>query len=364
MKIAAANVFLVETPLQLLNAIEAKNYFRLTNNHLVVHVGGTGFPPESLYLLIHERDWDGVHHLLFYNKKIEVASRLLGPRLSAKIQGYCYDIQQALNKRKLNSIAGSFTGAKNIFLGNYLSGCQLYMRHFANTLEHESLYLLDDGTDVLLINTDRRNKSHPKNSGSRHSRLKTKLRKNMVEWNDKDADRVTFFTAYSVDVTSNDRVIRNEYTFLREIAASSAPSNEVFFLGQSLVEDKYVMEEYYLDYLRKIKKYFTGINVLYIPHPRQSIKMIDSIRDSLGLEIKQFSFPIECEISIRGNAPDVLASFFCSALQTCKIILGHRVRIKAFYIPPEYLMSSQELVTKAYEYFENNANEYFEIVKL
>ena len=287
---------IVETPLQLLNAIEAKNYFKLGNNHLLVLFGTTGYDPDLFKLLIRECDWDEVHYIIFYNNTMKFESKLLGQRISEKVRGWGYDHQQYLNRKMLNGIARSFSKCKNIFLGNYLKGYVKYMRHFANALEHENLYLLDDGTDALIINSERKNRNlrenHPKEAGSYLFRLKTKLSKRLIEWNDEDAERVIFFTVYDMDVGNNDQLIRNEYKFLRGNMARVMPSDEVFFLGQPLVDDRCMKDDIYFDYLRKIKRYFTDEKFVYIPHPRESFKIVSEIKESLGFDVKKFNVPI------------------------------------------------------------------------
>ncbi|KAB0666493.1 hypothetical protein F6V25_03475 [Oryzomonas japonica] len=363
------NVFLIETPLQLLNAIEAKNCFGLLNNCLIVRLD-TNCYREIFKRLIDEREWDCVQYITFHNKTITLASKLLGQRVSDKIRGFCYDYQQYLNRKKLDDIALSLGKVKNAYLGNYMKSLydMKYMYHFANTLAYENLYILDDGTDTLLISDERKNicseKESPEKLGSWFLRLKATLRKTFIDWNDKDADMVTFFSAYDIEVGNGDRLIRNEYTYLREIATHTEPSDEVFFLGQWLVEDGYMKEDLYLDYLTKVKDYFANERLFYIPHPRESVTMINKIKESLGFNIRRFDVPIEYEISIRENMPKVLASFFSSALKNCQMILGQKVRIKAFYIAPEHLMRAPDLARKIYEQYEDIADENFEVIKL
>ncbi|KAA0890499.1 hypothetical protein [Oryzomonas rubra] len=361
------NVFLIESPLQLLNAMEAKKYFALVNNHLVVRLG-VGFSQELFKRLIGADDWDSLCFFTLDNKTMDFESRLLGKSISNKIRGFRCDCQQYLNRKKLDNIVTSFGRVKNIFLGNYLAGWKQYMRHFANTLPHETLYILDDGTDVIKINDERKNyllrKACPKESDSSFWGLRQMWRQSCIRWDDKDANNINFFTAYGIEVGKGDCLIRNEYTYLREMVTRAMPSDEVFFLGQCLVEDGYIKEELYLEYLKKIKAYFAGENLFYIPHPRESIEMIDKIKGYLGFEIKCFNGPIEYEITVKGNMPKILASFFCSALQNCNIILGHNVRIKAFYLAPEHLVRFHEFVQSIYTYFENNTCESFEVVTL
>jgi hypothetical protein len=194
--------------------------------------------------------------------------------------------------------------------------------------------------------------------------MKRGLHQVLIGWNEKDAESVTYFTAYDIEVGIRDHVIRNEYKYLRGVAASAVPCNEVYFLGQCLVEDRYVSEEFYVEYLGKIKNYYAGEKLVYFPHPRQSTDLCDKIQRFLGIEIRKTNLPIECEVSMRGNMPKVIASFVCSALQNCRVILGDGIRINAFYIDPKYLLGSHELVRKSYEYFEANSGINFTVVKL
>lgn len=368
MTIPGANVYLIETPLQLLNAIEAKNYFELKNNHLIIHYGIA--PRGNVEQLIVDSDWDKVHDFTFVYYNVDFKSRILGNAISNRIVGYHYDYQLYLSRKKFDDFALSIGKVDNLFLGNYMKSlyeCK-HMYHLANILNFDYLYILDDGTDVLQINDDRKNAclddAYPKKPDSFLSRLKAAFRETFIEWNVKDADKVTFFSAYDMDVKNGDRLVKNTYKHLRELSINAAPSNDVFFLGQWLVESDYMEEGFYLEYLRKVRNYFIDDKVVYIPHPRESIKMVTKISDTLGFKIRKFEFPIEYEISVRGNRPKVIASFFCSALHNCRLILGQDVKIKVFYIEPEHLIRAPRFVQNVYDHFERYANESFEIVKL
>ena len=364
------NVFLIETPLQLLNAIEAKNYFKLENNHLVVRLGEG--PPERLKELIAEHDWNAVHYFKFYYPPFpsEFVSSLLGQRISEYVSTYFYYYYKYINRKKIDNIINSLGSATNIFLGNYMTSIysMKHMRHFANTLKHDRLFILDDGTDVIRINDDRRNaparKPNLNRSGSYISRLKAMLRDSLIEWNDRDADNVTFFSAYDIDVRDSDRLVKNEYRHLRGITKRAVPSDEVFFVGQWMVEIGYMKEELYLEYLNKVKNYFVNEKIVYVPHPRESSSMIKKINECLGFTIKRFNVPIEYEICIRGTRPKILASFFSSALHNCRVILNDNITIKSFYISPNHMLSTPTHVQQIYEYFEAHTSELFTVVRL
>jgi hypothetical protein len=326
--------------------------------------------PERLKVLVVEHDWNRVYYITVANYPIPTfESAFLGPRISEQVRGFIYDYHKYLDKKEVDNIVKILGSATNLFLGDYMRSVYQvpHMYHFANTLKHERLFLLDDGTNVNTINDDRRIafpiESNSNGPGSYLYRLKKMLRDRLIEWNDKAADSVTFFSAYDINVQDGDFLIKNEYKYLRSLTKNAAPSDEVFFLGQCMVEGGYMTEEVYLEYLNKINDYFAHEKMIYIPHPRESAHMIGKIREYPGLTIKSFNVPIECEICLNGNRPKVLASFFSSALQNCRIMLGD-ISIIAFYVPPVHLLRDHEYVNTVYQYYSSHTSELFTIVTL
>jgi hypothetical protein len=367
MDVTAKNVFMVVTPLQILNAIEAKNYFKLENNYLVVHLGGS-YAPEKIKGMIVEHDWSGVYYFkLDHYPPSTFESTLLGPHISKDVRVYIDYYHKCLDRRKVDKIANALGSAKNLFLGDYMRSvydCS-YMRHFANTLKHDRLFLLDDGTSTIIINEERKNrlvKRPDVNSpGSYVSLLKRRIRDSLIEWNDKDADSITFFSAYDIKVLDNDYLIKNEYKHMRECAGRAVPSDEVYFLGEAMNES-WMSEAAYLEYVNKVKNYFAYDKLIYFPHPREPMSRTKKINEELGIATKAINVPIEVEICIRGNRPKILAGFVSSALQNCRIILDD-LKIMVFYISPGDLIDPTH-IQSIYESFELNTSDLFTIVKI
>jgi len=366
------NAFLIASPLQLLNAIEAKHFFKFTNNHLIIILGlGYAKEIEVYERIISKEDWDTVNYVKICIDIYKSQSRLLGGRLSRKIENYWNTYRRYLNRRKLDKIAKSLSAVDNIILGNYLEYGELYFRHFANTLAHKNLYLVDDGTDVLQINEERKKKISTTflseqniHNLSLWKRMKRNVREAFVEWDNKEADKLIFFTAYDIEVRGGDQVVRNEYSHLRKQIAHLVHSDDVLFLGQSLIEDKWIKKEIYFDYLKKVRSYFAEKELFYIPHPRESCETVKYIEDSIGFKIKRADLPIEYYIALKGDKPKVLASFFCSALVNCLIIYEQHFKIKAFYIDPRHILINPDLIRDIYQYFSSKVNQNFEIVML
>ncbi len=362
------NVYMIRTPLQLLNIIEIRHHFGFKGNILIVLVTGL-FRQDYINNLINEKEWDSVHYIKFkhINKGYD-----FGLRRPQNIYERCLEIystfDQFKKRRRLDKLARSIGFAENIILGNYREGAHDSMRHFANKLNHNHLYLVDDGTDIILINDDRKkgysNIKKDIESKSWLKRFKTRIHNKYIDWNNKGENKLTFFTCYGLMVKTGDSLIKNEYRYLRSLSSNSPPADEVIFLGQCLIDDGYITKEDYFSYIRSIKDYFTIEKFVYIPHPRESSRYIELVKRELMIEIRKLDVPIEYEMTIRGNRPRYLASFFCSALENCSIILNGNTDIKAFYIYPEHLLAAKDNVEKFYQYFKTRLNSKIEIIRL
>ena len=339
------NVFVVEGPFQLLNALEAREYFGFADNHLVI-ILGLGHNAQDFRPLICEKDWDTIRYVKININPLKSGPRFLGESLSKKVRDYLSLCRQGINRARLDRLARRFSRVDNIILGNYLqNGCE-HLRHFANVLGYKNLYLVDDGTDVIKVNDERKKNGSMGTPGKLSSRVispfkgvKRVLRESFVEWNEDEAGRVTFFTVYNLDVRHGDQVVKNDYVRLRRQLVRTSSRDCVLFLGQCLIEDNYMEKDVYFEYMHKVKSYFVANELVYIPHPRESSDTVEYIRKRVGLRIEQPNIPIEFYLGLSdGYLPDTLASFFCSALMTCAVLYGGQIKIKAFHIDPKHIL--------------------------
>ena len=137
------NTFLVLTPLQLINALEAKEFLGTKDNTLVVlrHTS-LGYPVSMFKRLIEEGDWDRIYFLSTYDD--ESFTRVNIPYWTY----LCYRQRQRLDK-----LAASLGATQGLFIGQYH---EPIARHFSNVLPYETLYLIDDGTSTLETNDERK----------------------------------------------------------------------------------------------------------------------------------------------------------------------------------------------------------------
>ncbi len=352
------NVFIIETPHQLLNAIEATHSLKLSDNYLII-ITSDSYSKDTYSPLIQAESWKTVHYVSQEITCKNAIHRGLKYHKWQRVRGYLHQYELRAFRKRLDAIACSLGNAQNICLGNYWIA---YMRHFANVLQHQRLYLLDDGTQTLQIN-DRRARGSSFEQYTNLQRLKLNLIKTLIGINDQQATSVTFFTTYDLETKGEDQVIKHDYSYLRSLAGAVPSSEEVFFLGSELREEGITLE-CYLDYFKKVLRYFEGEKIVYVMHQRESSEQIAYIKETLGVRVTHFGIPIEYQLTLRQTRPKILASFCSSALENCRVIFGDTLQIKSFYINPEDCRFNPDLIRDIYAYYESKNSYAFEVVRL
>lgn len=363
------NVFVVESPIQVLNAEEAKHYFNLRNNLLII-ILGRGFRADSFKKVVRECNWDSVQFIMLRENRINDRSGVWG-QVMYQMQRIRWIVRQYNNKKRFDRLAGSLSNVQNLILGNYGETRKPHLCHFANILKHDQLYLVDDGTDVLFVNEERTRQTEStelsgqlRNGSSRWQILKRDVLEAFVDWNNTGAKNVTFFTAYDLKVRPGDRLVKHDYPHLRKRLADSAQSDKILFLGQTMIEDDYLEREIYFDYLRKVQSFFDGEELVYVPHMRESADTVKYVKENLGLRIERPDLPIECHLALSGLRPRALASFCCGALANCSVIFGQHLKIIAFYLSPSSLLKEHDFIEHIYRDLRERASESLRVVNL
>ncbi|VAW63012.1 hypothetical protein MNBD_GAMMA09-573 [hydrothermal vent metagenome] len=353
------SVFLVKTPLQLLNAIEAKHYFKLSSGDcILIIMGDRKSQPQLLMLASDTQEWGKVVTLnnvnMFYGDPLDIISN----SIVKKIQQLSLFKRSFFYVRRLNRISKYIGNAKYIFMG-YTR--YIYMNHFANITQHEKVILLDDGVGAIEYAKLRKQGVilEP------NIRLKTRVKRYGKVFfqgvKGGEAENVTFFTAYDISVDKNDQVVRNDFSYLRSNVNALTVSDDVFFIGSPLSEVSIVSQENYFLYLNKIKKYFKNKTIVYIAHRRESPKKLELIKSELNLKVVLFDYPIEYQLASIGPRPKILASFVSSALDSCRLIFGDELKIISFTLD-DIIDPYVEEIGAVYESYKSYTSESFNIV--
>lgn len=351
------NVFMIETSHQLLNAIEAKHRLGLQDCRLVIMVH-QAYPRGAYEVLVDREEWTAVHYVKRVEEPVDPSSFWFRFSGSDRMRGYFATLQLRKLRQQLDALARSMGEAERIFLGNYWVE---YMRHFANVLPHERVWLLDDGTATLLIN-DRRRQGRPLDKLDSFQRMKVRLIDRAIGMRTCQERGVTFFTIYELESRAEDQVFSHDYAYLRSVAEGGEASDEVFFLGQTLIDEGLSRGDY-MDYLKKVLDYFAGEKLVYVAHKGEPADKVAYIENELGVPVRRFGVPIEYQLTVRRSKPKLLASFCSSALENCRVIFGDELQIRSFYIDPARCKSDTGLIGGIYDYYRSKAGPAFKVVQ-
>ena len=345
------NVFLVLSPLQVINALEARAFFGTEDNVLVVlrHTS-SGYPVSMFRHLVDETQWSRAEYHATY-----------GEERVGYVNKYVWAYLSLLEQRRLDRLAASLGSVDGLFVGSYL---EPLVRHFSNTLPHRTLTILDSGTDTLMVNRAR--KRSPKYGPTRLPPLPSKmsLLSKLLNVRDKQAERVTFFTAFDIEVEAHDTLVKNQYQHFRTLSGELPAGDEVWFLGGPLVVDHYVSEAVYFRYLEAVRAFYGDKTFVYVPHSREQRADLEKIETLLGCEVRPYGLPVELVLSRANPRPSEIVSFITTALTSCHLMFGETLQITAVQLDPEHFPKYHAFVRDIYRQFRREADEHFRVLTL
>jgi len=307
------NLFIVRSPLQFINAIEAKFHFKTTNNILYMIHNKSTINSAHMRKIFSFSEWDEIIEINSENKK----NSLINNVKSIKI----------LKEKKYNYIFTGDIGNINTVL--------------ISSLTKNETYLLDDGTMTLVSHqTLNPNEKKPwstsrfiKNSRYNFFGLKCNLKK----------ERINYFTIFDINPHKDEKIVKNKFSFFKQsfLPQLKQDSNTVYFIGQNLIVENIMSEVIYLQYIKNIIKYYSNQTIIYYPHRFEKIS--EKYRELEGKKfiIKESTQPIEVELLTRGYYPTYIASFVSSALSSLKNIFQN-ANIDSFVIQEKDLLSHKE----------------------
>jgi len=349
------SVFLIKTPLQLLNAVEAKYAFGLNSQDCVLIImGDRKSQPQALNLVGSMEEWGEVLVLsdisLFFNggDKVSVYDFIWKMKIFSK---------SFFNVRRLNRISRYLGKVEYIFIGY---ARYVYMTHFMNMTPHEAIYLLDDGNATLQLAKERKEGCRAVVVKGGLRKLKYIIKKYVQGVKCNDAEKLGFFTIYEIETSESDHVVVNKYEHIRSELNKVDQSNGVYFLGSPLCETGLIETGEYIRCLQRVKEYYNDSEMIYVSHRRENPENLDRIKNKLDIEIVEFNYPIEYQLASVGPKPKVLASFISSALDSCRVIFEEKLDIVSFKL--DYQSSPvKDKIADIYESYESKTSKHFHV---
>lgn len=343
---AGVDLFVAGSPLQVLNALEARHRFGIPAERAVLLLLPLQYREgdlDQLRALVEEGDWRGVRWVSARGGGH--GARAGGQRpLPARLAAFRRFAREATRA------ARGWGPVGRVFLGHY---GDKWMRHVALSSGARETVLLDDGMATLTVAERRLAGAGPEAAHARRlrARLARGVKERVFGARFDEIPRVTFFTAFDIRVRPGDAVVANPYARVRgRLAAGEAEG--VLFLGMPLVELGLVREAVYLEALRRARAHYGAEPVAYAPHRAEDPARLEAVCAAAGMTPRPLGLPVEWALANGAGHPRVLASFYSSGLESCRRIFGDRLEVAAFRLPPESILDAgvRATVDGVYDY--------------
>lgn len=319
------NLYIVRTPLQLINAIEAKEHFHCTHNILVIIQSKTDKTQQHLEKLLSLTHWDEILTIKTNTKQKK-----------SNFFQYVKYIKH-LKKERFNFIfTGEFATIHQIFIAN---------------LNKKEVFLIDDGTLTISVHA---NNLHPNNRHRRPYSFR-KLRYNIFGLKTHAPDTVHLFTTFKLTPHKKEKIVHNELNFFKKfLSTHTEDDNRLYFLGQSLVESGMSSRDDYIKYIQSIINYYKR-PIIYIPHRAETLSDEILSLQSDNFTIKELSKPVELEFLENYRYPRHIASFFSTALYNINMIFPS-CQVDAIVLDEKTIHSHKDTILRTYELFKSDSS--------
>ncbi|MGR3766073.1 hypothetical protein [Rossellomorea sp. NS-SX7] len=336
------NVFLIESPLQLLNAIEAQSYYKIKKEDtwLLLQNGEIPETLEQMKNMIEPELWPNVRVVGSGKGKISWFTRMLGLKKLAKKS-------QSINR---------------LFIGDYRSDL---MRDFAATVDYNQLIIIDDGAATL--NTykslvDEKSRNEFLKDSSKADKTKSMVKKVAYSGHapkKEHPEHIQLFTVYDLPSTDEIEVHKNDYHFHKTISKEKKVEDKICLLGTPLPEKNVISgNQKYLEYLKTIKENLPNLPLVYIPHRAEDGSKLQEIEE-LGFNIDRNNTCVEHKLIYSDTIPKYIVSFYSSALINLKQMMNSDVKIISYKIPTKDITASKaSSIQSVYEYYAKEVNVY------
>ncbi len=331
------NLFIIGSPLQLINASEAKYQLAIPEDESYLIVINF-FGEKNLMQLKQTLELYKWRNILFFNYLVKnKVSQLF------KIRAI---IIQVTNKFKRNAVSQVFVGEYNAY----------EIRAVANKFNHAKTFLLDDGNGSIDVANKRLNNAGAVTPISLRYFIYRSFGLNVREYK-----TINFFTFYSYLFQNKVRqisVIKNNLDLTRSLNQSKKQGDEIYFLGNKFVEKDYISYGQYKDQLEFAINYIKkniGENITYFPHRGEGLDKLKKIQEDLDLKIQNIDLPIELYLLRDSSRPLLVTTFFSSAINSISNLFGNEISLLSFYInPSKFKILSSKVVANIYKDYDKN----------
>jgi len=330
------NLFVVESPLQALVAVELSLRFKSEKNGVIYRlIAGREKNNQQIEKVIKNGNWILERQVLFDNRG-GVANHI--------------SIQRALR-----FFDKEFSGNVNqLFIGEFRSQWMHFMR---SAVGPKKTILMDDGAATLLSKRKYIDKGiyFPKELWETQGFLKTVTKKIIYRkfLIDPILKKPIFFASAFLGSESIYPVNFSEVKKLFKSKRTNENSRTVFFFGSKYSEARIISLEYEIDFLRKVKGFYSNssINFIYCAHRDESKVKLNLIESELKLKVVTPELPAEIFLLEQGGCVSEIAGAYSSVLNNAKVIFPN-IMVRAFYLSPDEIdIKNRDDIFNVYQHY-------------
>lgn len=329
---------IIASPLQLINALEAKNYFEVDNIDIVFFSDGNKNNEKQIALIV---------------ERFEINANILLIRKPQ--QGNFF--KRFFFLRSLKSYKTETNNYNYIIIGHFRS---IYQVTFANLYVGTKIFV-DDGTrtldDISFLNK------------RGYKTIEYLIKKSFYDiFSIKPyaiAKHYTFFSYYAKKVEVDDHIslIQNDFSFIKRkrMKKDAKTNKKIAFVGQSLVDTKLVTLNCYLELINGIDKYYRKeycdlVKIEYYAHRNESDEVLKFIKRMPNWVIKKNDLPLELHFLLSDEFPIEIGLFFSSVSETLSIVFENKFKLRSFLISPKYLSYRKSEIAELFEGYRISKN--------
>ena len=297
------NLYIIESPFQLLCAIEARSYFKLENEKSFLLVKLTKNKKSNVQL-------KKIANKFSFNKVIFLP-QIIALTFSDMFMLFIFFYWKLFNK-KFNYL----------FLGEIKN---MVVRSAVNNLNHKNYFFLDDGISTFAIQNELMNNVDI-NKLSNDNIIIGKLIffiSKLLLLKVKQDIRINWFSCFSLDKLSNQIIIKHQFNFLKSIKSSLICNKNIFhFIGSPISEDGKLSLQDELFHIKKVANYcfHKGFSVEYCVHRRESEIKLNLISSINNIQLRLPTYPLEIDFLLKGISIFEIGSFFSTTLISLPLI--------------------------------------------
>ncbi len=213
--------------------------------------------------------------------------------------------------------------------------------HLVNTLCPRQVRIIDDGNEMIIMA-----KQLDAMIGRRSAWSLLGKREGL-----QFLAQVTFFTIHAIERwVPPERLVKNDYRIFRAAQGTLPVSNEVAFIGSPVYERDLVDGAQFVQAMQSLRQHYATRDLTYYPHRYEDVDRLASNLEQVGIPLAKPESILEYEFAKRGRLPCEIVSFRSSALETLRDLYDLKATILSWEmdaIRPE----RQEMYRTLYQSF-------------